>query len=811
MFKTLDRYVIREVIPPFLLSLLIFTFLLEIPPVMRELETLVAKGVSWQVAGRIVLTLIPQGLGLTIPMALLTGLLIGLGRLSADREAVALLACGVSPYRLLRPILLMATLAAAATMYVMVKAIPDANQAFREITFDVISKKVENDIRPREFFEDFPGWVLYVRDQPEHVSGWRDVLVANTSKPDATELFLAARGRLVLNREERRVDLVLGDGTRYSGGKPGETQTYAFGELTMALNPDAVFRRAELPRGITEKTIDELRRDMKTKILGGMSPHPEIMQIQQKFSIPGACFVFGIIGLALGLTVARDSKLAGFVVGVGVIFGYYIVMFLAEAYVKGYYAVPPPAGSAYTLAHLARWIPNILLGAFGAAALLWRARFSERQLPIRLPFSVPQLPARWTRPAQDAAAAPSSGAPAGTPAGPVAGTHPDPRDPHGGRPAAPRPRVVLVLRVPAISFPGPGLLDQYISRMYLRIIGLSFVALLGLFYISTFIDASDKLFKGVATAGMVLQLLAYKTPQFVYFVIPIAALLSVLVTFGTLSRTSELTVIKACGVSLYRIAVPVVLLSIGWSAVLFALDQEILARANRRAMVIDDTIRGRPPRNFSPLNRRWIIGRDGSIYHYGFFDARSRTLTSLSIYRLLPSRWRLASETFAATATFRSGWTGSNGWIQDFPVEGPPRWRRFPAQALSLEPPDYFGTEMADADMMTAAQLRRTISELAQSGFNYMPQAVELQRKVAFPFVTFVMTLLAVPFGVSTGRRGTLYGIGLGIVIALSYWLVMSVFIAIGKTGLLPPALAAWTPNILVSACALYLVLTTRT
>jgi lipopolysaccharide export LptBFGC system permease protein LptF len=88
---------------------------------------------------------------------------------------------------------------------------------------------------------------------------------------------------------------------------------------------------------------------------------------------------------------------------------------------------------------------------------------------------------------------------------------------------------------------------------------------------------------------------------------------------------------------------------------------------------------------------------------------------------------------------------------------------------------------------------------------------VELQRKIAFPFVTFVMTLLAVPFGVTTGRRGALYGIGLGIVIALSYWFVMSVFIAIGKTGLLPPSLAAWTPNIIVSACALYLVLTTKT
>jgi LPS export ABC transporter permease LptG/LPS export ABC transporter permease LptF len=783
MLKTIDRYVIREVIPPFLLSLLIFTFLLEIPPVMRELETLVAKGVSWQVAGRIVLTLIPQGLGLTIPMALLTGLLIGLGRLSADREAVALLACGVSPYRLMRPVLLMATVCAAATMYVMIKAIPDANQTFREITFEVVTKKVENDIHPREFFEDFPGWVLYVRDQPEHETGWRDVLVANTQKPDAKQLFLASRGRLVLKRDERRVDLVLNNGTRYTGGKPGETEIYRFGELTMSLDPDTVFRRAELPRGVTEKTIQELRQDIDAKVKGGISPHPEIMQIEQKFSIPAACFVFGVIGLALGLTVARDSKLAGFVVGIAVIFAYYIVMFLAEAYVKGYYAAGQPAHS-HAVAHLARWVPNILLGVLGMLALVWRARFSERQLPISLPFGLPRLPARWTR-----------GLP---PAGKPAGVR--------------NPKVVVVLRLPAMRMPGPGLLDRYISRLYLRVVGLSFLALLGLFYISTFIDASDKLFKGVASSSMVMQLLAYKTPQFIYFVIPIAALLSVLVTFGTLSRTSELTVIKACGVSLYRVAVPVVLLSLCWSAALFALDQEILARANRRAGAIDDTIRGRPPKTFSPLNRRWVIGRDGSIYHYGFFDSRTKALTSLSVYRVAPGEWRLASEAFMMSAESRSGgWIGTKGWIQQFPKTGPPRRQTFVQQALNLEPPDYFATEMADTEMMTAVQLRRSIEELSQSGFNYMPQAVELQRKIAFPFVTFVMTLLAVPFGVTTGRRGALYGIGLGIVIALSYWFVMSVFIAIGKTGLLPPALAAWTPNIIVSACAVYLGLTTRT
>jgi len=798
MLRTIDRYVIREVIPPFLLSLLVFTFLLEIPPVMRQLETLVAKGVTWQVAGRIILLLIPQGLGVTIPMSLLTGLLIGLGRLSADREAVALLACGVSPWRLLRPVLLMAVLAAGATTYVMIKVIPDANQSFREITFDIVTKQVENDIRPRVFFEGFPGWVIYARDEPREGGGWKDVLVANTSKPDATEMFLAARGRVVLNREERRVDLVLTDGVRYSADKPGETETYAFpADLTLSLNPDAVFGKQELPRGISEKTIAELRRDAdaKLRLNTPQSPHPEIVKVQQKFSIPAACFVFAFIGLALGLTVARDGKLGGFVIGVVVIFAYYIVMFLADAQTRGHYHQIEDArqlGSASFLnARLSAWWPNIVLGIFGVVALVWRSRYSERSLPIVLPAIIPQrLQTGWTRAA-------SAGAASATLNGP-------------SRPAG-RRKVVVVVRVPRMRIPGqPGLLDQYIGRLYLRVVGIAFAALLGLFYISTFIDASDKLFKGSVGTGTVMQLLFFRTPQFIYWVIPISALISTLAMFGMLSRTSELTVIKACGVSLYRAAAPVIVLSLIWSAVLFSLDQDILARANRRAGALDDIIRNRPAHTFSPLNRKWMIGRDGSIYHYDFFDSRHRTLRMLNVFRLAPNAWRLASQTYAATAEYREGWTGARGWIQDFSAPSP-TWHPFTQEAIAIDPPEYFATEDADTEMMTAAQLRRTVEELASSGFNYLPQQVALHRKVAFPFVTFVMTLLAVPFGVTTGRRGALYGIGLGAVIALLYWLVMSVFVAMGSAGLLPPVLAAWTPNIIVTACAAYLMLTART
>jgi lipopolysaccharide export LptBFGC system permease protein LptF len=205
-----------------------------------------------------------------------------------------------------------------------------------------------------------------------------------------------------------------------------------------------------------------------------------------------------------------------------------------------------------------------------------------------------------------------------------------------------------------------------------------------------------------------------------------------------------------------------------------------------------------------------MIGRDGSIYHYGIFDSAHKMLSTVNVYRLMPGLWRLESQTYANSADYRDGWTARRGWTQDF-VSVPPKSRSFDAQPIELEPPQYFATEDADEEMMTAVQLRRSVEELASSGFNYLPQQVALHRKIAFPFVTFVMTLLAVPFGVTTGRRGALYGIGLGAVIALLYFLMMSVFIAVGKAGLLPAPLAAWTPNIVVAASATYLLLTAKT
>jgi LPS export ABC transporter permease LptG len=353
-------------------------------------------------------------------------------------------------------------------------------------------------------------------------------------------------------------------------------------------------------------------------------------------------------------------------------------------------------------------------------------------------------------------------------------------------------------------------------------VGLTFISLLGIFYISSFIDLSDKLFKGKATMGMLFSFFWFSTPQWVYYVIPISLLIGTLVTIGLLTRNSELIVMRACGISLYRVAMPLVVFGALASAILFGLEERVLAYANRQADQLNQRIRTGSVQTVDILNRRWVVGRTGIIYHYEYFEPRRKELMQLSTYQFDARNWSLTRRSYMDSASFDksslspgrsgAGWITRQGWVRDIDGSGQVvSYVPFNGRPVTLEPPDYFGTEQPEAARMTYGGLRRYIAEMQAAGFNVVPFLVDLHQKVSFPFVTIIMTLLAVPFAVTTGRRGALYGIGVGIVLAMVYWTANNLFGAVGDAGLLSPMLAAWAPNILFGAGAAYLLLTVRT
>jgi len=783
MPRIIDRYVIREIVPPFLLALLVFTFILIIPFLIDLAEDLIAKGVPAGTILQLTVTLLPQALALTIPMALLIGLLVALGRLSADREFVVMMACGISPYRLLQPILVFSVICWGLTSWVMLKAMPDSNQRFREISTEIAMNRAEGEVRPRVFFEDFPNIVLYVREVPTNGQGWLGVLAADTSNPSAPVIFIAKSGRMIVDRQARTINMVLEEGTRHSTKleDPSFYEVSKFERTIVSLNPESVFPRTGPARGERELSVEELQARAVELQAQGISPHRPIMEIHKKFSVPVACFVFAVLGLALGASNRKDGKLAAFVLGIAVIFGYYVIMFTAEALTKGFW-VP---------AWLSMWIPNILLGAAGVFLLINRARSADQ--PIRIP--VPRWLMRWRRDQDAVDSAPTTG------------------------PKRRHPR--LVDRVPHFELPRPTLLDIYIAKQYLRILTMTTIGMLGLFYISTFIDMSDKLFKGQTSIGMIVEFLFWSTPEFLSYIIALAVLLSALVTVGLLTKNSELIVMRACGISLYRTALPMVAFALAGSVMLFGMEERVLATANQRADRLKHIIRTGQPQTFGVLNRKWIVGNDGQVYHYQYYDPRKRELNSLSVFEFDPQTHALKSRMFVNRATYDPDrepqgeipkWALDRGWKREFdPKTQANPFTAFDHVGARFEAADYFVTEAREPELMNFGQLRRYITELKASGYNVLDHEVGLHRKIAFPFVTLVMTLIAVPFAVTTGRRGAMYGIGVGIVLALVYWTMISIFAAFGQGGLIDPALAAWAPNLIFGAAAVYLLLTVRT
>ena len=779
--RIFDRYVVREVLLPFVLSLLLLTFLLIIPPVLKDAYPLIAKGVDVLIVARAFVLLLPQALAISIPMAVLLGLLIAFGRLSADREFVAMQSCGVSIYQLLRPLTAIALAATAGTAYIMIIARPDANQAFRELVFKEVASRVESKIQSRVLFDQFPSHVLYVREvDGAHVM--HDVFFADTSKPGTTTVSFAREGRFIIDRPKQLVQLQLSHGTQHTtvSSQPDQYQGTEFEQLNLSLDAQAVFKQSP-SRNPPEMSIAELRQAVATAKPATDLWISALYMIHYNYSIPVACCVLALVALGLGVSNRKDGKLASFAIGFIVVFGYYVLMYLGRAAAVGHVLDP----------RVAPWLSPVVIGVFGVVLVIRRARSTDR--PMLISWSLSRL-----RPADvdDAGAAPAVSKP---------------------------PR--LFARGSPIRIPGVKLLDVYTSRQYVQVFVLSVLSALGVFYIAQFIDLADKLFRGKATTMMLLRFFYYQTPQFLYYIVPIAALVGTLVTIGVMTKNSELIVMRACGRSLYRAATPLVLFALLAAVGLFGLQELVLARANQQADRLDRSIRGYPPQEPSGVNR-WIPSNSGDIYHYDLFEPASDRFVRFTQYHLDSAAWRLSDVTYADTVESPAAssdpglrqWSARRGWRRTLSlstsgdtVKTVVAFLPYDQRTLTFEAPEYFRTELPDPVKMNFSQLRAHIAQLQATGSPTTSAIVQLQRKVAFPFATVIMALLAVPFAVTTGRRGAMYGIGIGIALSIGYWVIFQVFTAMGEGGVLTPTLAAWTPNVLFGAAALYMTLTVRT
>ena len=274
---------------------------------------------------------------------------------------------------------------------------------------------------------------------------------------------------------------------------------------------------------------------------------------------------------------------------------------------------------------------------------------------------------------------------------------------------------------------------------------------------------------------------------------------------------SELTVMRACGISLYRLAGPLLVFAALWSGVLFGLEEYVMADANKKAMVLDGQFRGKAPETVDLTKHHWMVGTDGRYYYYENYAPKQRVFLKLSVYEVSKDGFQVERHTYVDRAQLtRAGWTGGPGWTQTFERTGTKR-ETFKRRSLKLDSAKYFETDQSEAQSMTVGQLQQYIRDLKANDLNVVTYQMDLQRKIAAPLMTLVMTLIALPLGVTTGKRGALYGIGLAIALSFAYQIAFTAFGFLGAAELLPATLAAWAPNLLFLAGASYLLLTVRT
>src|SRR5215203_3912153 len=381
--RIIDRYVIRQVLMPFCIGLVVFTFVFIIRTLKEYVEPMAARGVPAAVLARVLMLLVPQALALSIPMSLLLGLLVAFGKLSSQREFVALQACGVSLRRLLLPVGLVSIFGWAATSYVMIEALPASNQKFREEAFKIIADRAEGEVKPRVFFTDFRDLVLYVRDVPPG-GGWNGVFMADFRPGQPRAVYVARHGAVLINRQKERVTLVLNDVFKQTPDAEA-VELARFEKVTLRIDPSSLFPSGGPPKSDNEMTIAELRAKIVKQIEAKESTHNQIMAIHRKFAIPVACLVFGVIGLALGATNRRDGALGSFGLGIAVVFAYYIPLFLFPQMTKGGKISP----------QLAVWLPNILIGLFALVLFIWRDRVADQ--PIGAPAWLLRFMERFKR------------------------------------------------------------------------------------------------------------------------------------------------------------------------------------------------------------------------------------------------------------------------------------------------------------------------------------------------------------------------------------------------------------------------------
>jgi len=761
----LDRYILREILYPAIIGLAALTFVAVSRELGRLLETIIRQSATPQQIWDVAASLLPNVLIFTLPMSVLVGILTGFGRMSSDSETVALRASGVSMRRILVPVLVLGLSAWLANTALTAWIAPKMTARLNLLKGEIVLKAGMGILQPGVFNEKFPGLTLYFRSVSPDGTEWRDIMLVDSRDPARELVIFAATGVPVFDQASQSILINLTNGNSHLiyYAKSGQYDSESFKARTISFNPD----RGGLPPPappISQASTLSLWNGMGA----GTATYEERVEFHRRFALPFACIAFAVVGLPLGVSTTRGSKSMGLVLS-------FILMFL---YYLAFMGGTKIASDANFSPFLGAWIPNIVFLSIGIY-LMSRADIQRENYVLGWISQISE----WF-----------------------------------GEKLSRLKRIEKYVTRRVHSFTHRAklfrVIDRYVIRSFCFYFALVLVVFATLFVLVTFFELLPDIVANHVRASTVLFYFLFLMPQILFYVAPLTVLLAILISLGTLTKGNEVLAVKASGISLYRLTMPLLAVGLLISGMVYLMQDFVLPYANQRQDEYRSIIKNLTAQSHRNPDRKWMAGSDSRIYHYQAFDPSRNLFSNLSVFKFAPNSFNLQEWTFAEEAE----WT-NNAWelrkvaVRHMPssAEGLSATTHLTLLTNGIDSPAYFKNDFRPASQMTYRELRKYVNELQMKQFDVTSLTLDLYRKLSFPLVSFIMAIIGIPFSFKTGKKGAFYGIGFCIALGILYWSSFELFGKLGELNRLSPVIAAWFPNLIFGLGGTWMLLRVKT
>lgn len=761
--RLIPGYTVRAVLPYVFLSLFLLTAVLFAQQAARFAELALYTQIPFSLLADVSLALLPNVLVFTLPTAVLAGVMIGFARMGSDSEIVAMRAAGVGTWTLLLPVLVIGLLVTAVTTYIQMKEAPQAARDLKKAALQGALRKLDSPVEPRDFNTEIPGYVIYVRDGDKAQGSWGRVFIY-AQQPDGSNRVVTARSGRIDSSGDKS-ELVLNDAvaSKIPGASNVDQKSYVIErleQLRISINTG----RSDILKRINESEMGPEELDWRDLRKQASSDQPEESSagqrtLHRRLALSVSPFLFALIGGALGLRVRRGGRGIGVLLALLIVIVYYLASLMGESLTRA--GTLSPVIGLWAATGLMLFLSFVLLALNRIPVSSWSFLRFRKAKPTSEP-SVTKSVAAHTKGAS--------------------------------------------------RFGFPSLMDVGLFRTLGLSFLLAFASLVSVFIIFTLFEMWRFIARNGVGARLVARYIFFLLPLITVELFPATMLIAVLMTYALLARRSETIAWWASGQSVYRLMLPGLFFALAAGAGTWVIQEQLMPNANLTQDKLRAQIRGGEPRAITGTGRQWLASADSNRLYSYEFDEQGNSLNEPAIYEFDQAGVHLSSVTTGSVGNWITANRMAINNAETFNFRGLEVARQVAEKIeIPAEPLQVFKPTIDKPSQLSSAGLSSYLKSAKRRGMEVSALAVALQRKYAAPFGVVVMAFIGIPLALSFGRKGTVIALCAAVGLSIAYWGVGGGLQQLGNLGLLPPAVAGWSPPIIFAAAGTYVLSRVRT